>query len=145
MFDLQHVPAVSDEEIRESNTCDRCGKHDEDTVKQRSPERYQPDCSVFSYYTDDPTGPICDECYDPQTKLEKIQELLNKPDIDYVVEYECGLLDGVSDTYQPDKDVPDYRPQGWSPSVQLKHPKCQDLLDTVWTAEKLADRLSQTT
>jgi hypothetical protein len=130
-------PTASEiEEAKQAHyTCDRCETYDEDAVALRMNENYIPDCSAIQKPRE-PMGSLCEECYDPTTKTDKIVEKLGNDDIDYVVEYECGVLKGVSGEFDGDK-----RPQGWYPEVPVRHRRGGHPIETIWTVDDL-DKLS---
>lgn len=132
----------TDEEIaeakREANTCDRCGEHDPDSVKTRFAECYTPDCRSIQR-APEPMGNICDDCFDPSSKLDTIKWQLSQDNVDYVIEYECGILKTENDEY----DGEGRRPRYWQPSIQIKNPRCGHRLRTVWTDDVLDSEADQ--
>ena len=135
-----HDARPSDAEIakakKKAHTCDRCGLYDEERVSLRMYENYRPDCHSIQCRRE-PLGSLCENCYDPTTKVERIANYFEDDDkIDFVVEYSCGMLNAVSGEYNGDQRFP---PQRWSPSVPIKNARCGHLIDRVWTEDDLED------
>lgn len=127
----------TDEELaaakREAQTCDRCGEHKPEDVTTRTSESYLPNCNSVQR-PPHPLGELCDDCFDPTTKTDQIKELLVQDDVDYVIEYDCGILETESDSYDGDQE---HRPQYWKPSVSIRKPRCGHTIETVWTDNDL--------
>lgn len=133
MQDAIPSEAEREELAREGNTCDECGEHKPDEVRERWRDDYRPDCPAQQQYVPGGQGPapprLCDDCADePETKQDIVEQHFTEGD-DYVVEYGCGVLKPVDKMLS----APESAPPGYgNPEVHIAH-RCGETIETVWT------------
>jgi hypothetical protein len=139
MQDAIPSDAEREELAREANTCDECGEHKRDEVRERWNDDYSDECPARQHPTPGDMGGapprVCDDCASPvETKLDIIEQHFIEGD-DYVVEYGCGVLKNIdSELHKPAGEGGQVPFRGWSPEVGIEH-RCGATIERVWTPD----------